>query len=95
MAATGTLQGNFELRYRICGRKYERWFSGTNSGNASGLFPIAILKAGNYVNRNVKIEYTSAPSALRFIEAKLDQQRYGWIRLTNNRYTCHRIMQRI
>lgn len=36
-----------------------RWFSGTNSGDASSLFPIA---TSSLQNRMVKVEYTSAPT---------------------------------
>lgn len=42
--------------------KMRRWFDGTNSGNASGLFPLAISESG-YKNRNVLIEYTTTASS--------------------------------
>ena len=39
-----------------------RWFDGTNTGNASGLFPLGFVKAGTLVNRSVLIEYSGAPT---------------------------------
>jgi hypothetical protein len=43
--------------------KLRRWYAGTNSGTATGLFPMGQLKAGNvWENRNAMLEYTSAPS---------------------------------
>ena len=42
--------------------KMRRWFNSTNSGNSSGLFPMAVDETG-LKNRNVLVEYTSAPSA--------------------------------
>lgn len=42
--------------------RMRRWFDGTNSGNASGQFPLAISESG-YKNRNVLIEYTTTASS--------------------------------
>ncbi|MDD2984581.1 MAG: GEVED domain-containing protein [Crocinitomicaceae bacterium] len=42
--------------------KMKRWFAGTNSGDASGLFPMG-FNDGGLKNRNAKIEYTTAPTA--------------------------------
>lgn len=38
-----------------------RWFNGTNSGNSSGLFPMGVDDSG-VKNRNVSVEYTTAPT---------------------------------
>lgn len=40
----------------------KRWFNGTNTGNASSLFPMG-FDQGGIKNRNVSVEYTSAPAA--------------------------------
>ena len=43
--------------------KLRRWYAGTNSGTATGLFPMGQLKAGNvWENRIALLEYTTAPS---------------------------------
>jgi len=42
--------------------KMKRWFNSTNSGNASGLFPMGLDVSG-IKNRFAKVEYTSAASA--------------------------------
>jgi hypothetical protein len=43
--------------------KVRRWYSGTNAGATTGKFPVGEQKAGNvWENRNVQLEYTSAPS---------------------------------
>ncbi len=42
--------------------KMKRWFNGTNSGNASGLFPMGFDESG-LKKRFAKVEYTSAASA--------------------------------
>lgn len=41
--------------------KMRRWFNGTNSGNASGLFPMGFNDAG-LKNRHTKVEFTSVPT---------------------------------
>lgn len=41
--------------------KMRRWFDGTNSGNSTGLFPLAIDESG-LKNRNVIVEYSTAAS---------------------------------
>lgn len=41
--------------------KMRRWFSGTNAGNTSGLFPMGFEQDG-LKNRQVSVEYTNAPS---------------------------------
>jgi hypothetical protein len=40
----------------------KRWFNSTNSGNASGLFPMGLDDSG-LKNRFAKVEYTSAATA--------------------------------
>ncbi len=43
--------------------KMRRWFSSTNSGDASGLFPLGVYRgtgAAGIKNRKVKVEYTTA-----------------------------------
>jgi hypothetical protein len=54
-----------------------RWFNGTNSGEASGLFPLGVDDFG-LKNRNVKVEYTTAASTpghltLQWINAPMEQ----------------------
>ena len=46
--------------------KMRRWFNGTNSGNASGLYPMGftdLVIGSGLKNRHSKIEFTSAPAA--------------------------------
>lgn len=42
--------------------KMKRWFNGTNSGNASGLFPMGLDDSG-LKNRFAKVEYTTAAAS--------------------------------
>lgn len=56
-AQTGTLNHSTGF---VLGRM-RRWFTGMNSGNASGLFPMGYNESG-LKNRNTRIEYT-APAA--------------------------------
>jgi hypothetical protein len=42
--------------------RLRRWFSGTNAGNTSSLFPIGVL-GSFYYNKSVNLEYTSAASS--------------------------------
>lgn len=57
-AQLGTL--NYTTGYVL--GKMRRWFNGTNSGNASSLFPMGYDESG-YKNRHAKVEYTSAAAA--------------------------------
>jgi len=49
-----------------------RWFNSTNSGNATGLFPLAVYRpaAAVYANRALLVEYTSAASSGGSLTAK-------------------------
>lgn len=53
--------------------KMKRWFSSTNSGNASGLFPIS----NGTQNRSVTVEYTSAPLSGGTLTAQLVNTQMG------------------
>ncbi|WP_107040339.1 YDG domain-containing protein [Brumimicrobium mesophilum] len=44
-----------------------RWFNGTSSGDAEGLFPIG-FEAFGLKNRHAKVEFTSAPSAGGYLD---------------------------
>lgn len=41
--------------------RMRRWFSGTNTGISTGLFPMGQFN-GNYLDRSVQLEYTTAPN---------------------------------
>ncbi|HRH58684.1 MAG TPA: fibronectin type III domain-containing protein, partial [Chitinophagales bacterium] len=54
-----------------------RWFNGTNSGDASSLYPLAQEVTGNLKNRFYKLEYSNAPSTGGYLDVFfLNQKMY-------------------
>ena len=54
-----------------------RWYNGTNSGNASSLFPIGQDVSGSLRNRFYNIQYTSAPSAGGYLDVNFNPVAMG------------------
>lgn len=59
---TGTTsRGSLNYTSGLVIGRMRRWFSGTNSGLSTGLFPMGQFN-GNYLDRSVQLEYTTAPN---------------------------------
>jgi uncharacterized repeat protein (TIGR02543 family) len=54
-----------------------RWLNGTNSGNATGLFPMGQDTANALQNRHYKIEYTSAPGSGGYLDVFFKNEPMG------------------
>lgn len=61
--------------------RMKRWFNGTNSGNATGLFPMGVDESG-LKNRFSLIEYTSAPATGGHLTVEFKQIAMGLAGLT-------------
>lgn len=75
LGSSTSAKGNLDYTAGFVVGKMRRWFSGTNSGIASGLFPMGVDASG-IKNRFSLIEYTSAASAggyltVQFIETAM------------------------
>ena len=62
-----------------------RWFNGTNSGDASGLYPLAQEVLGSIKNRFFLLEYTAAPSTGGSLDVYFNNNRmwYYGLPITN------------
>lgn len=61
--------------------RMKRWFNGTNSGNATGLFPMGVDESG-LKNRFSLIEYTTAPATGGHLTVEFKQIAMGLAGLT-------------
>ncbi|MFN8260616.1 MAG: InlB B-repeat-containing protein [Chitinophagales bacterium] len=57
--------------------KMRRWYNGTNSGNASGLFPLGEDISGTLRNRKYLIEFSSAPSSGGYLDVNFNHVDMG------------------
>jgi hypothetical protein len=62
LGASTTTLGTLDYQSGFVIGRMRRWFNGTNTGNASGLFPMGVTPAGP-LNRHSLIEFSSAPTS--------------------------------
>ncbi|MFN8296929.1 MAG: Ig-like domain-containing protein [Chitinophagales bacterium] len=75
-ASLGTLNYTRGTSGYVVG-KMRRWFNGTNSGDASSLYPLAQEVSGNLKNRYYKLEYNNAPTTGGYLDVFfLNQKMY-------------------
>jgi hypothetical protein len=72
-ANRGTL--NYTTGYVIGNMR--RWFNGTNSGTASGLFPMGQDTMSALYNRHYYIQFTNAPSAGGYLDVNFNNNNMG------------------